>query len=70
MAGGWKNGRVAEATHVKVTVRVHPDDYYERLYRARLKAELTDAARADYEGALERSMASRYVAEETLVEIP
>jgi hypothetical protein len=67
VAGGWKNGRVAEATHVKVTVRVHPDDYYERLYRGRLKAELTDAARADYEGALERSMASRYVAEETLV---
>jgi mono/diheme cytochrome c family protein len=69
VAAGWKNGRVAEATHVKVTVRVHPDDYYERLYRARLKAELTDAARADYEGALERSMASRYVAEEVLVEL-
>jgi mono/diheme cytochrome c family protein len=67
VAAAWKNGRVAEATHAKVTVRVHPDDYYERLYRGRLKAELTDDARADYEAALERSMESRYVAEETLV---
>ena len=67
VAAGWKNGRVGEATHAKITVRVHPDDYYERLYRARLKGKLDAAVRADYQAALERSMDSRYVAEERLV---
>jgi mono/diheme cytochrome c family protein len=67
VAAGWKNGRVAEATHARITVRVHPDDYYERLYRGRLKGALTDQARADYQAALERSMDSRYLAEERLV---
>jgi len=69
VAAGWKNGRVAEATHVKVTVRVHPDDYYARLYRNRLEGELTEEARADYQAALERAIGNQYVAEETLVAI-
>ena len=69
VAGAWKNGRVAEATHARITVRVHPDDYYEALYRRRLAALLPGATRTLYEEALARGVANRYVAETRLVAI-
>jgi mono/diheme cytochrome c family protein len=69
VAGAWKSGRVAEATHARITVRVHPDDYYEALYRRRLAALLPGATRTLYEEALARGVANRYVAETLLVPI-
>jgi len=69
LAGAWKNGRVADATHARITVRVHPDDYYEALYRRRLAAILPGATRTLYEEALARAVANRYLAEERLVAI-
>ena len=45
-------------------MRVTPDDYYEGLYRARLKAKLDAEVRALFDEALERAEASHYVAEE------
>jgi mono/diheme cytochrome c family protein len=68
VAGGWKNGRVAEATHVRVTVRVSPDEYYRRLYVGRI--ERTDGELRDlYQVALDRAEDNVYVAEDRLVEI-
>lgn len=54
----------AGATAARVTVEVHPDAYYEDLYAARLKTKLPDATRKQYEQALQRALASRYVAEQ------
>ncbi len=63
VAGAWQRGRVAEATAVRVTVEVHPDDYYEGLHAARLKARgLSDEVRAGFAEALERARSSYYVA--------
>ncbi|MCA9679520.1 MAG: hypothetical protein KC464_31100, partial [Myxococcales bacterium] len=69
VAAGWRDGRVAEAAVVRVTVEVHPDDYYEGLYRSRLRGALPAAARAQFERALERATASHYVAYEADVAI-
>jgi mono/diheme cytochrome c family protein len=69
LARGWQAGRTAQATHARVTVEVHPDDYYERLYTARLATKLPDATRKQYEAALKRAQSSRYVAEQRDVSI-
>src|SRR5262249_41245880 len=36
LASAWAGGRVAEAAFARVTVEVHPDDYYEGFYRRHL----------------------------------
>jgi len=63
MARAWQGGRTAQATFARITVEVHPDDYYEQLYTARLAAKLPDATRKQYEAALQRANRSHYVAE-------
>lgn len=63
LAAAWKDGAVDRATHARITVRVSPDDYYERLYRGRLRhAKLTPELRALYQQALDRAQAAHYVA--------
>jgi hypothetical protein len=62
LAGAWKRGRVGAATHARVTVRVHPDDYYEGLYKGRLRQKLPADVRASFELALKRAQGSYYVA--------
>ncbi len=69
MARAWSGGRTAEATAARITVEVHPDDYYEHLYEARLAGELPGAQRTLYEQALARARSSRYVAFERVVPI-
>ncbi len=64
LARAWKQGRTKDATHARVRVRVHPDDYYEGLYRQRLEKPLDPEVRALFEAALERAQSSYYVAEE------
>lgn len=63
LAGAWAEGRVAEAVAARITVEVHPDDYYEGLYRRALARRLAPANRALYEAALKRAQGSYYVAE-------
>jgi len=62
MARAWSGGRTAEAAFARVTVEVHPDDYYERLYERRLALRLAPARRALYAEALARARRARYVA--------
>jgi len=64
VAGAWRRGRVADATGVRVTVTVHPDDYYEGLYKSRLAKPLAPSVRAQFEAALQRASGSYYVAYE------
>jgi mono/diheme cytochrome c family protein len=61
----WK----ADAASLRVTVEVHPDDYYEHLYQQRLKQKLSDERRALYQQALARATAAHYVAEQRTVPI-
>ncbi|HEX5063134.1 MAG TPA: hypothetical protein VFV99_27350, partial [Kofleriaceae bacterium] len=65
----WQGGRTAQAAYARVTVEVHPDDYYERFYAARLKVKLPDATRKQYEVALQRAIGSHYLAEQRDVPI-
>ncbi|HTJ40478.1 MAG TPA: c-type cytochrome [Kofleriaceae bacterium] len=58
LAGAWIDGRVAEATTARVTIDVHPDDYYEGFYREKLAAH----ADPQYQAALDRALASHYEA--------
>lgn len=58
----WRAGRIASATHLRVIVRVRPDDYYEGLYKTRLQAKLDPEIRAMFETALARAEANAYVA--------
>jgi hypothetical protein len=60
MARGWK---VAGAVTARITLEVHPDDYYERLYASQLKAKLPEGRRKLYEQALALGRSRRYVAE-------
>ena len=43
MARAWTAGRTADAAAARVTVEVHPDDYYERVYSSRLSAPLSSS---------------------------
>jgi hypothetical protein len=69
LSAGWRKGRVAEATHARITVRVAPDDYYEGLYRKRLKDKLDADIRVLFQEALRRAERSHYVAVDQLVRI-
>lgn len=51
------------AVTARVTVEVHPDDYYERLYEAQLAKSLPAARKQLYEQALARARGRHYVAE-------
>ena len=68
LSHAWKRSR--EARSARVTVEVHPDDYYEHFYANRLAGQLGATERAQYEAALERARASYYVAEDRIVELP
>lgn len=61
LSAAWQRGRVARATAARITIRVHPDDYYEGFYRARLRRTLTAEARRLFQQALARAEAARYV---------
>jgi hypothetical protein len=64
LARAWSGGRTANAAFARVTVEVHPDDYYERLYARELAGELPTTERADYERAAARAASSHYIAEQ------
>ncbi|MFT3696493.1 MAG: c-type cytochrome [Kofleriaceae bacterium] len=68
-AKAWRAGRTSEATAARVTVEVHPDDYYEGFYAQRLADKPAEAIRAQYEQALARSRASHYIAEDVLIQL-
>jgi mono/diheme cytochrome c family protein len=68
-ARAWSGGRTAEAAFARVTVEVHPDDYYERLYTQELQGRLAPDARALYEQAAARARGTHYIAEQRDVKI-
>lgn len=68
-ARAWTAGRTAEATAARVTVEVHPDEFYERFYAEKLAGTLAPAQRALYEQAAARARGSHYVAEQRDVPI-
>jgi mono/diheme cytochrome c family protein len=69
IARAWTAGRTAEAAAARVTVEVHPDDFYERFHAARLARARDPAQRALYQQALARATGSHYVAEQRDVPI-
>jgi cytochrome c len=69
-ARAWTAGRTAEATAARITVEVHPDEFYERFYAEKLAGTLAPAQRALFEQAARRARGSRYVAEQRDVPIP
>jgi hypothetical protein len=68
-ARAWTGGRTGEATFARVTVEVHPDDYYEHLYAQQLASKLPADARALYEQAAARARGTHYIAEQRDVKI-
>jgi mono/diheme cytochrome c family protein len=62
LAAAWTRGRVPEASHAEIAVRVEPDEFYERFYRARLRRELPDDERAMFEEALRLTEESKFTA--------
>ena len=68
-ARAWTAGRTAEATAARITIEVHPDDYYERFYADALAGALAPAQRALYQRALARALGNRYLAEQRDVAI-
>ncbi len=63
LAVGWVRGRVDEARYAEVVVRVEPQEFYERFYRARLRTDdLTGEERALYREALAWTQDVRYTA--------
>ena len=69
MARAWSGGRTSAATHARITVVVHPDDFYERFYAKALASRLAPDQRALYQQALARALGSRYTAEQRDVPI-
>ena len=61
VARTWRGGH---ATAARITVEVHPDAYYEGLYRQRL------GANALYAAALRKALGSRYIAETREIALP
>ena len=53
-----------EATTARVTVEVHPDDYYEGFYADKLRGTLAPAIRDQYQQALARARSTHYIAEQ------
>jgi hypothetical protein len=68
-AQAWAAGRTADATSARITVEVHPDEFYEQFYAEKLAATLAPAQRALYEQAAARAHGSHYVAEQRDVPI-
>ncbi len=64
IARAWSAGRTAEATAARVTVEVHPDDYYEGFYAAKLHGSLAPALRDQYQQALAHARSTHYIAEQ------
>ena len=64
MARAWSAGRTADATIARITVEVHPDDYYEGFYAEKLRGTLAPAIRTQYQRALARARSTHYVAEQ------
>ena len=69
MARAWRGGRTSAARGVRVTLEVHPDDFYEGLYQVRLRGTPAPEARALYEQALARARGTHYIAEQRVVPI-
>jgi mono/diheme cytochrome c family protein len=68
LKGAWKAGRVSEATHARIKVRVEPDEYYERFYEKKLKnKKLPKRERDLYREALTKTRRSHYTALTRLV---
>lgn len=65
-ARAWKT---AAAVTARITLEVHPDDYYERLYATQLAKKLPAERRRLYEEALAIGRSRRYVAERRDVQI-
>ncbi|HPH66592.1 MAG TPA: c-type cytochrome [Kofleriaceae bacterium] len=59
---GWQGGLTASAATLRVTIEVHPDDYYEGLYQRELAKQLPAEQAALYRAALTRAQGSYYVA--------
>ena len=69
-AHAWLGRRWAvDGDSVRVTVEVHPDDYYEGFYRKALTETLAPAQRALFEQALARALGSHYLAEQRTLRI-
>ena len=69
LARAWTGGATASATTARITLEVHPDDYYERFYAAKLPTARGPAQRALYQQALTRATQSHYLAEQRDVPI-
>jgi hypothetical protein len=69
IARAWTAGRTADATAARFTLEVHPDEFYERFYAARLPGARSPAQRALYDQALARATRSHYIAEQRDVPI-
>ena len=69
IARAWSGGRTSEATRARITVEVHPDDFYERFYATALAGRLAPDQRALYQQALAHALGSRYTAEQRDVPI-
>jgi hypothetical protein len=66
----WSNSQVGKAKFVRVSVRVEPDELYERVFTGRLKQNLSKEVRAYFETALKRTKESKYIAVEKIIPIP
>src|SRR5207253_780124 len=62
MSRAW--AKLDGAAIARITVEVHPDDYYERLYEGQLQRTLPAGQRKLYEEALARARSRHYVAEQ------
>jgi hypothetical protein len=69
MSRAWSGGRTSAATTARVSVEVHPDDYYEGFYVARLRENPPPPIRAQYEQALARARSTHYIAEQRDVSV-
>jgi len=70
MVRAWSGGRTTHAVAARVTLTVHPDDYYELFYTTQLAGKLVAGQRELYAAALKRARESHYIAETREVSIP